>query len=111
MGGILNTVKSGSTVPVKFELIGGASNIEQKSTSAVGSMSASKVSCAEFNGDPMDAIEYLAPTSENTGLRFDTTGDQFIYNWKTPKSPGTCYSLTMTAADNTTKLVAYFKLT
>jgi hypothetical protein len=112
MGGILNTVKSGSTVPVKFELIGGASNIEQKSTSAVGSMSASKVSCAEFNGDPMDAIEYLAPTSENTGLRFDTTGDQFIYNWKTPaKAANTCYNLTMTAADNTTKLVAYFKLT
>src|SRR5215207_1740851 len=112
MGDTLNTVKSGSTVPVKFELIGGASNIEQKSLSAVGSMSASKVNCAAFNGDPVDAIEYLAPTSENTGLRFDTTGDQFIYNWKTPaKAANTCYNLTMTAADNTTKLVAYFKLT
>jgi hypothetical protein len=112
MGGTLNTVKSGSTVPVKFELIGGSSNIEQKSTNAVGSISASKVNCAAFNGDPVDAIEYLAPTSENTGLRFDTTGDQFIYNWKTPaKAANTCYNLTMTAADNTTKLVAYFKLT
>jgi CSLREA domain-containing protein len=111
MNGVLNTVKGGSTVPVKFELFGGATNVEQKVLSAVGSMSASKVSCAAFTGDPVDAIEYLAPTSENTGLRFDLTGDQFIYNWKTPRSPNTCYSLTMTAADNTTKLVAYFKLT
>src|SRR5829696_7742395 len=112
MGDTLNTVKSGSTLPVKFELIGGASNIEQKSLSAVGSMSASKVNCAAFNGDPVDAIEYLAPTSENTGLRFDTTGDQFIYNWKTPaKAANTCYSVTMTAADNTTKLIAHVKLT
>jgi hypothetical protein len=111
MNGTLNIVKNGSTVPVKFELFGGATNVEQKVLSAVGSMSASKVSCAAFTGDPTDAIEYLAPTSENTGLRFDLTGDQFIYNWKTPKLPNTCYSLTMTAADNTTKLVAYFKLT
>ena len=111
MGGTLNTVKSGSTVPVKFELFGGATNVEQKTLSAVGSMTANKVNCSAFNGDPVDAIEYLAPTSENTGLRFDTTGDQFIYNWKTPaKAANTCYSLTMTAADNTTKLVAYFQL-
>jgi hypothetical protein len=111
MNDTLNTVKSGSTVPVKFELFGGATNTEQKTLGAVDSITARKVSCAVFAGDPLDAIEYLAPTSENTGLRFDTTGDQFIYNWKTPaKAANTCYSLTMTAADDTTKLVAYFQL-
>jgi Bacterial Ig-like domain len=111
MSGTLNTVKSGSTVPVKFELFGGASNTEQKSLNAVSSISARKVDCGALTGAPTDAIEYLAPTSEPTVLRFDTTGDQFIYNWKTPaKAANTCYSLTMTAADNTTKLVAYFQL-
>jgi hypothetical protein len=110
MGGILNTgVKAGSTIPVKFELFGGFTNTEQKTTNAVSSMTARQVSCGAFTGAPTDNIEYLAPTSENTGLRFDLTGDQFIYNWKTPKQVG-CYSLTMTAADNTTKLVAYFQL-
>jgi hypothetical protein len=111
MGGVLNTVKSGSTVPVKFELFGGFSNIEQKTTDAVGSITARKVNCGAFTGAPTDTIEYLAPTSENTGLRFDTTGDQFIYNWKTPaRAANTCYSLTMTAADGQTTLVAYFQL-
>ena len=60
MNNTLNTVKSGSTVPVKFELFGGASNTEQKTLNAVTSMSASKVDCAAFNSDPVDAIEYLA---------------------------------------------------
>jgi hypothetical protein len=109
MNNAVNTVKGGSTVPAKFELFGGATNTEQKNLSAVSSMSAKQISCSTLTG-ATDAIEEIVSTSA-TGLRFDTTGDQFIYNWKTPKSPGTCYSLTMTAADNTTKLVAYFKLT
>jgi len=109
MNNTVNTIKGGSTVPAKFELFGGASNTEQKTLGAVTSMSAKQISCSTLTG-AMDAIEEIVSTNA-TGLRFDTTGDQFIYNWKTPKSPGTCYSLTMTAADNTTKLVAYFKLT
>jgi hypothetical protein len=109
MNNTLNTVKGGSTVPAKFELFGGASGAEQKALSAVSSVSAKQISCATLTG-AADAIEEIVSTNA-TGLRFDTTGDQFIYNWKTPKSPGTCYSLTMTAADQQTKLVAFFKLT
>jgi hypothetical protein len=108
MNNTLNTVKGGSTVPAKFELFGGASGVEQKALSAVSSVSAKQINCATLTG-AADAIEEIVSTNA-TGLRFDTTGDQFIYNWKTPKSPGTCYSLTMTAADQQTKLVAYFKL-
>jgi len=109
MGNVTNTVKGGSTVPLKFELFGGASNIEQKNVSAVSSVSAKQITCGTTPASS-DAIEEIVSTNA-TGLRFDTTGDQFIYNWKTPKSPGNCYLVTMTAADNTTKLVAYFKLT
>ncbi len=106
MGGVLNTVKNGSTVPVKFELFSGTT--ELTSTSAVSSISAKQVNCAAFNGDPMDEIEYLAPTG-GTSLRYDATAGQFIYNWTTPKKPNTCYNLTMTAAVGS-KLTAYFKL-
>ena len=42
-------------------------------------------------------------------LRYDTTGSQYIYNWKTPTGAGTCYALTMTASDGST-LNANFKL-
>jgi hypothetical protein len=106
MGDVLNTVKNGSTVPVKFELFSGAT--ELTSTSAVSSISAKQVNCAAFSGDPVDEIEYLAPTG-GTSLRYDATAGQFIYNWATPKKANTCYSLTMTATDGST-LTAYFKL-
>jgi len=108
MNNTVNTVKGGSTVPAKFELFGGATNVEQKALSDVSSMSAKQVGCTTLQG-ASDAIEEIVSTNA-TGLRFDTTGDQFIYNWKTPKAPGSCYSLTMTAADQQTKLVAYFQL-
>jgi len=106
MGGVLNTVKNGSTVPVKFELFKGTT--ELTSTSAVSSITARQVDCAAFSGGTIDEIEYLAPTG-GTSLRYDSTGGQFIYNWTTPKKANTCYNLTMTAADGST-LTAYFKL-
>ena len=54
-----------------------------------------------------DDIETLA--TGNTALRYDTTAGQFIYNWKTPGTASKCYRVTMTASDNVTKLIAYFK--
>jgi hypothetical protein len=90
---------------VKFELFKGAT--ELTSTSAVTSIVAKTVNCAAFNGDPEDAIETVA--TGGTSLRYDATGGQFIYNWQTPKKPGTCHNLTMTATDGS-KITAYFKL-
>jgi hypothetical protein len=106
MGDVLNTVKNGSTVPVKFELFSGTT--ELTSTTAVSSISARQVPCNTFAGDPMDEIEYLAPTG-GTSLRYDATAGQFIYNWTTPKKANSCYNLTMTATDGST-ITAYFKL-
>lgn len=105
MGDVLNTVKNGSTVPVKFELFSGTT--ELTSASAVSSVTTKEVSCAAFTGDPEDAIEAVA--TGGTSLRYDATGGQFIYNWQTPKKPGTCHNLTMTATDGS-KIAAYFKL-
>jgi hypothetical protein len=108
MNDTVNTVKNGSTVPVKFELFKGAT--ELTSTSAVTSIKSTPISCASLSGDPEDAIETVA--TGGTSLRYDTTAGQFIYNWTTPKGAtqvGKCYSLTMTAADSST-ITALFKL-
>jgi hypothetical protein len=105
MGDVLNTVKNGSTVPIKFELFSGTT--ELTSTSAVSSVLAKPVNCAAFTGDPEDAIETV--TTGGTVLRYDATGGQFIFNWQTPKKINTCYNLTMTAQDGST-ITAYFKL-
>ena len=103
MNGVVNTVKNGSTVPLKFEIFAGAT--ELTSTTAVKSLTAPRIACDA--GADVDAIEIVA--TGGTSLRYDTTGGQFIYNWQTPKKPGTCYTVTMTTQDGST-LVALFKL-
>ena len=54
-----------------------------------------------------DQIETVA--SGPTSLRYDAAAGQFVYNWQTPKSPGKCYRVGVTAQDGSS-LVAYFKL-
>ena len=44
-----------------------------------------------------------------TSLRYDTMGSQFIYNWKTPTGAGTCYNVTISSIDGSSK-TALFKL-
>ncbi|MCO4256178.1 PxKF domain-containing protein [Pseudarthrobacter cellobiosi] len=101
MNGVLNTVKGGSTIPAKFEVFAGTRELTDP---GLVSFAAAKIQCTlEF----MDDIEVTA--TGNTSLRYDATAGQFIYNWKTPTGAGTCYRLTMTAADGSF-ITANFKL-
>ncbi|NYG54762.1 PxKF domain-containing protein [Nocardioides perillae] len=105
MGGVLNTVKGGSTVPLKFELFAGG--VELTSTSAVASFRTAVVSCASVATDRADEVEVT--TTGGTALRYDATGGQFVQNWQTPRTAGVCYRATMTAADGVTSRTAYFR--
>jgi hypothetical protein len=98
LGGVVNTVKGGSTVPVKFELFAGSR--ELTATTEVVSITAQRVNCS--SSAPVDAIETTVATG-GTALRYDSTAGQFIYNWKTPAGANTCYLLTMTARDGSTQ--------
>jgi len=99
---IWNTVKGGSTVPLKFNIYAGTTKLTD--TSYVQSLKYKGVSCSST---PSDAIETTA--TGGTSLRYDTTGGQFVYNWQTPKTPGACLQVTMTTLDGSS-LSAYFKL-
>ena len=103
MGGVVNTVKNGSTVPLKFRV--GDQGVQQTSTAIVKSFTQQKVGCT---GGSEDSIEELA-SAGGTSLRYDTTGAQFIQNWKTPTGAGTCYRVTLTTVDDSS-LSALFKL-
>jgi hypothetical protein len=103
MGGIFNTVKGGSTVPLKFEVFAGTTELIDPSIVA---FSAKQVTCP--GGAAEDAIEELVTTG-GTVLRYDATGGQFVYNWQTPKKPGNCYAVTMTTTDGS-YITANFKL-
>ena len=93
LGGVWNTVKGGSTVPLKFEVFAGATELTD--TSVVDTFTVTKVSCTTAGGS--DDIELT--TSGTTVLRYDTTGGQFIQNWQTPRTAGACYKVTMTTDD------------
>ena len=103
MNGVWNTVKGGSTVPLKFKVF---AETELTDTAVVKSLIATAVACP-VNGYIADAIETVA--TGGTSLRYDWTAEQFIFNWQTPKKPGACYTITMTTQDGSF-LTANFKL-
>ncbi|MCC6455752.1 MAG: PxKF domain-containing protein [Caldilineaceae bacterium] len=104
MNGVVNTVKNGSTVPLKFEIFAGSTELTE--TSRVASLGVKEVSCSALSS-ATDDIELTA--TGGTSLRYDTTAGQFIYNWKTPAGAGKCYRVTMTTQENSL-LEAFFKL-
>jgi hypothetical protein len=102
--GTLNTVKGGSTVPLKFEIFAGPTELTD--TAYVKSFTTKKIACDGTS--PEDAVEVTS--TGGTSLRYDTTGGQFIQNWKTPTGQaGSCYQATMTTQDGGT-ITALFKL-
>ncbi len=104
MNGVWNTVKGGSTVPLKFEVFAGAT--ELTATNAVKGFAVQGIACPGANA-AVDDIELT--TTGGTTLRYDSTGGQFIQNWQTPKQAGACYKVTMTTQDGSS-LSALFKL-
>jgi hypothetical protein len=109
MNEVVNTVKNGSTVPLKFEVFKQLAGTEFTNTGIINQpLTAKQVSCTAFNGDPIDEIELLA--TGGTTLRYDSTAGQFIYNWQTPKKPGACYSVTVGTEDGSSIPFAHFKL-
>jgi hypothetical protein len=99
---VWNTVKGGSTVPLKFEVFAGTTELTD--ISVVESFLVAPISCV---GGSMDAVEFT--TTGGTSLRYDSTDGQFIQNWQTPKKAGACYAVTMKTDDGST-LTAYFKM-
>lgn len=101
--GVLNLVKGGSTVPLKFMV--SDQGVNQTSTTVVRSFTQAPVSCSA-GGE--DQVEELA-TAGGTALRYDATAGQFIQNWKSPTGAGTCYRATVTTIDGVAHS-ALFKL-
>ena len=99
-----NTVKGGSTVPFKFEVFAGTTELTDPAV-VKQPLKAIKVTCG--TDEPTDEIQLLA--TGGTALRYDAVSGQFIYNWQTPRQPGACYLVTVETQDGS-KLTASFKL-
>ena len=101
MGGVMNTVKGGSTVPIKFEVYSGITELTDPTKVAP---SAATVTCDALTEDAIEQLD----TSGTTGLSYVNDSGNFQLNWKTPKKPGRCYRVTV--ASGGASLSALFKL-
>jgi len=100
----VNSVKAGSSVPLKFSLSGN----QGMTIFAPGSPASATMTCG--GSDPVDVVEEIA-TPGSSGLSYDPTTDQYIYVWKTEKAwAGTCRQLVVKLADGSSQK-ANFKLT
>lgn len=92
---VVNQVKGGSTVPLKFEVFAddGTSSTELVDTTIL------KFSVVKYTCDSSDAGSAVDETTTgSTALRYDTAEGQFIQNWKTPTTAG-CYKANITVTD------------
>lgn len=93
---LVNTMKAGSAVPVKFSL-GGNRGL---AIFAAGYPKSQPIACD--SGSPTDSIEETATAGGST-LTYDATTDQYKYVWKTDKAWRGCRQLILQFTDGTTQ--------
>jgi hypothetical protein len=101
---VVNAVKAGSAVPVKFSLNGN----QGLNIFAAGYPKSIVTNCT--TGAPTDTIDETL-TAGNSSLSYDAAADQYVYVWKTDKGwAGQCRQLVVKLVDNT-EHTANFKFT
>ncbi|HEX8424079.1 MAG TPA: immunoglobulin-like domain-containing protein, partial [Pyrinomonadaceae bacterium] len=92
---VVNTVKAGSAIPIKFSLSGNKGlNIFAADSPASG-----QIGC-NSNDPAVDLTEIDTPG--NSGLTYEAGSDRYSYNWKTLKAwEGTCRQLVVKLNDGT----------
>lgn len=89
--GVVNVIKGGKTVPLKFNLLADGGEVTDPSL-----ISFSVTNSNQCDGSlSTDAVEETV--AGGTSLRYDAEEGQFVQNWKTPKKGGRCYLATVSA--------------
>jgi hypothetical protein len=102
---VVNVVNAGNTTPVKWSLKDAGGNYV-RSLGSVTSVSSTAIKCDSAASDPdPDTVQ-----AGLAGLKYDLTGEQFVYNWQTQKSwKGTCRRLSVGLVGNGVLPYADFK--
>jgi hypothetical protein len=98
---VLNSVRAGNGVPVKFSL-GGNQGLN---IFAAGYPKSGKIPCS--GADPITTLEATVTAGSST-LSYDQTSGTYTYVWKTEKVwAGTCRELTMRFADGVVRRATF----
>jgi hypothetical protein len=97
---ILNTVKAGSAVPVKFSLGGNQGlNVLAPGTATSPNPKSEAVNCTTSGTE--DVVEETM-NAGGSSLSYDASANQYTYVWKTDKTwATTCRLFTLTLSDGT----------
>jgi large repetitive protein len=98
---VRNAMRAGATAPMKFRITDGAGGYISDLSAVVMTTSRSFI----CDNSPEDSLEEYA--MGGTALRYDSTDQQFIFNWKSPKLPGTCWQVKLMLADGTARSVTF----
>ncbi len=99
MGGVVNTVKAGSAVPIKFKL-GGYQGMDILRTAPGSALNA----CGTTEAPVEETV-----TAGGSSLTWDATAGQYVYVWKTSSLwVGQCRTFSLALADGTVQK-AYFR--
>ena len=85
----VNTSSTGRSFPFKWTLAD-VQGYAVTDLGAVDSITYKASACAPFATDPTGALP--AGAAGRSKLRYDTRGNQYVFDWKSPKQPG-CYVL------------------
>jgi len=104
---VVNSVKAGQTIPVKWHLTNKDGNVAD--TGSFVNLRSYLVGCNEFTGNPESAVEELS--SGSSGLQYIGDGN-WQYNWKTDKTyAGKCRNIYVDFKEGQKSPEASFKFT
>ena len=98
MGGTVNVVRGGSTVPLKFEVFDGTT--ELTSTDVVEGLRVEDVACASSLAAEAGPVAWTVTVTAD--VRYDHATGRFEVPWLSPRTAGACYLVTVATTDGGT---------
>ncbi len=97
------TVNQGQAIPIKWQLKDQSGNYVTNQSAASILTAEPNATCALAPGSAALSIPLSPSATGSTVLRYDTTGNQYVFNWDTSYQAKGCYNIVLKLADGTVR--------